>query len=134
MVSDVAVQGLSHSPDATDFPGASKEKESLMKTLVRIMVAVAVASALVLSAGAADGAKTPKGKGPVVVPGENSVMTCPKCKDDYAVKITKPPKGTAPEKAIIATHLCEKCSTKLVVKGEGKAKTDVAVHTCNGCK
>jgi hypothetical protein len=119
--------------DATN-DGRIEEKERLMKTLVRIVVAVAVASALVLSAGAADGAKTPKGKGPVVVPGENAVMTCPKCKDDYAVKITKPPKGTEPEKAIIATHLCEKCSTKLVVKGEGKAKADVAVHTCSGCK
>ena len=105
-----------------------------MKTLVRIVVAVGAASALVLGAGAADGAKTPKGKGPVVAAGENAVMTCPKCKNDYAVKVTRPHKGTEPEKAVIATHLCEKCSTKLVVKGEGKAKTDVAVHTCNGCK
>ena len=105
-----------------------------MKTLVRILVAVTVASALVLSASAADGAKTPKGKGPVVVPGENVVMTCPKCKDDYVVKVTVPPKGTATEKAIIANHLCEKCSTKLVTKGGGKAKTEVAEHTCKGCK
>lgn len=98
------------------------------------MIAVAVASALVLGASAADGTKTGKGKGPAVVLGENTLMTCPKCKNDYLVKVTKPAKGTEPEKAIIATHLCEKCGTKLVVKGEGKAKTDVAVHTCNGCK
>jgi hypothetical protein len=105
-----------------------------MKTVVRMLVAVAVASALVLSAGAADGAKTPKGKGPVVVAGENAVMTCPKCKDDYLVKVTVPSKGSAPEKAIIANHLCEKCSTKLMTKGAGKAKTEVAEHTCKGCK
>lgn len=105
-----------------------------MNTLIRFMAVVAVAAAFAFNVNAADDPKTPKGKGPVVVPGDNVVMTCPKCKNDYAVKVTKPPKGTEPEKAIIATHLCEKCSTKLVVKGEGKAKTDVAVHTCKGCK
>ena len=112
---------------------ASKRKKS-MKTLIRLVAVVTIAAAFVLNVSAADGAKTPKGKGPVVVPGENAVMTCPKCKNDYAVKVTRPPKGTETEKAIIASHLCEKCSTKLVVKGEGKAKTDVAVHTCAGCK
>jgi hypothetical protein len=105
-----------------------------MKTLTRIVAVVAIAAAFALNVSADNGAKTPKGKGPVVVPGENVVMSCPKCKDDYAVKVTRPPKGTESEKAIIATHLCEKCSTKLVVKGEGKAKTDVAVHTCGACK
>jgi hypothetical protein len=114
--------------------GASKEKEESMKTLVRIVAVVAIAAAFAFSVNADDGTKTPKGKGPVVVPGENAVMTCPKCKNDYAVKVTKPSKGTEPEKAIIATHLCEKCGTKLVTKGDGKAKTEVAVHTCSGCK
>jgi hypothetical protein len=113
---------------------ASKEKEQSMKTLVRIVAVVAIAAAFAFNVNADDGAKTPKGKGAVVVPGENAVMTCPKCKNDYTVKVTRPSKGTETEKAIIATHLCEKCSTKLVVKGEGKAKTDVAVHTCSGCK
>ena len=105
-----------------------------MKTIVQIVIAAAVASALALSAGAADGAKIGKGKGPVVVPGENVVMTCPKCKDDHSVKVTVPSKGSAPEKAIIANHLCEKCSTKLLTKGGGKAKTEVAEHTCKCCK
>src|SRR5215204_1793474 len=105
-----------------------------MKTLVRIVAVVAIAAAFAFNAGAADGAKTPKGKGPAVVAGENAVMTCPKCKNDYAVKVTRPPKGTETEKAIIATHLCEKCGTKLVTKGDGKAKTEVALHTCSGCK
>ena len=56
-----------------------------MKTLVRIVIVATVAAAFVFSVNAAD-PKAPKGKGPVVVPGENFLMTCPKCKDDHAVK------------------------------------------------
>jgi hypothetical protein len=107
---------------------------NIMKRIVRIVAVVAIAAGLVFTVGAADGAKTPKGKGPNVIAGENAAMTCPKCKTDYSVKVTRPPKGTEQEKAIIATHLCEKCSTKLVTKGDGKAKTEVAEHTCKGCK
>ena len=103
-----------------------------MKTLVRLVVVAAMTAAFVFSVNAAD-PKAPKGKGPVVVPGENMLMTCPKCKDDYVVKLTKPPKGTEPEKAIVGKHLCEKCNTKLVTKGAGKAKTEVAEHSCKGC-
>jgi hypothetical protein len=113
---------------------ASKQKEENMKTLTRIVAVVAIAAAFAFSVNADDGAKTPKGKGPAVVAGENAVMTCPKCKNDYSVKVTRPSKGTESEKAIVATHLCEKCSTKLVTKGGGKAKTEVALHTCGGCK
>ena len=99
-----------------------------------MVTALAVAAAFVFSVGAADdGAKVGKGKGPVVVPGENILMTCSHCKDDYVVKLTKPAKGTQPEKAVVGTHLCEKCSTKLTTKGAGKAKTEVAEHTCKNC-
>ena len=105
-----------------------------MKTFIRAVTALAVAAAFVFSVSAADdGAKAGKGKGPVVVPGENVLMTCSHCKDDYVVKLTKPSKGTAPEKAVVGTHLCEKCSTKLTTKGAGKAKTEVAEHTCKNC-
>jgi len=105
-----------------------------MKAIVRIMAVVAFAAGIAIAVAADGGAKTPKGKGPTVVAGENAVMTCPQCKTDFVVKTTRPPKGTEPEKAIIANHLCEKCSTKLVTKGGGKAKTEVAEHTCKGCK
>jgi hypothetical protein len=103
-----------------------------MKAFVRMFVAVAVAVAFASSVNAAD-EKVGKGSGPKVVPGENVLMTCPHCKDDYVVKLTKPPKGTQPEKAVVGTHLCGKCSTKLTTKGAGKAKTEVAEHTCKGC-
>lgn len=105
-----------------------------MKTIVRIAAVAAFAVAFVFAVSAADEPKAPKGKGPKVAAGENAVMTCPHCKTDFTVKTTKPPKGTESEKAIIANHLCEKCSTKLVTKGGGKAKTEVAEHTCKGCK
>jgi len=112
----------------------ASRKEHNMKAIVRIMAVVAFAAGIAIAVAADDGAKTPKGKGPTVVAGENAVMTCPHCKTDFVVKTTRPPKGTEPEKAIIANHLCEKCSTKLVTKGGGKAKTEVAEHTCKGCK
>ena len=105
-----------------------------MKRIVRIVVVVAFVAGLAFAVSAADEPKAPKGKGSTVVAGENAVMTCPHCKTDFSVKTTKPPKGTESEKAIIANHLCEKCSTKLVTKGGGKAKTEVAEHTCKGCK
>ena len=106
-----------------------------MKIFVRIVAVVAIAAACVFSISAADdGAKTPKGKGPVVVAGENVLMTCSHCKTDYTVKLTKPTKGTAPEKAIVGTHLCEKCGTKLETRGGGKSKELVTEHTCKGCK
>ncbi len=104
-----------------------------MKTFLRMVVVVAVAAAFVLGGNAAD-EKVGKGPGPRIVAGENVLMTCPHCKDDYVVKLTKAPKGTEPEKTVVGTHLCGKCSTKLTTKGAGKAKTEVAEHTCKGCK
>jgi hypothetical protein len=112
--------------------GRSKERKN-MKAFVGVLTVFAVAVAFALNASAAD-VKTGKGKGPVIVPGENILMTCPHCKDDYVVKLTKPAKGTEAEKAVVAKHLCEKCSTTLVTKGAGKAKTEVTEHSCKGCK
>lgn len=94
--------------------------------------AFAVAAAFVLSVSA-DDVKVGKGPGIVAVPGESVLMTCPHCKTDYVVKLTKSPKGTEPEKAVLGTHLCGMCSTKLTTKGAGKAKTEVAEHTCKNC-
>jgi hypothetical protein len=106
-----------------------------MKTMIRIGTVIAVAVAFVVSASAADdGAKSPKGKSPAVVAGENSVMRCPQCKNDYSVKTTRAPKGSQDEKTVIAKHLCANCKTTLVTVGGGKAKSDLAVHKCDGCK
>ena len=97
-----------------------------------MVTVLAVAAAFVFSVNA-DDVKTGKGKPIVAVPGESVLMNCPHCKDDYVVKLTKSPKGTEAEKAVVGTHLCGKCSTKLVTKGAGKAKTEVTEHTCKNC-
>ena len=104
-----------------------------MKKMIGILMAVAVAAAFVCATSAAD-EKVGKGKGPAVVKGENVLMTCPHCKDDYVVKLTKPAKGTENEKAVVGTHMCGTCSTKLTTKGAGKAKTEVREHTCKNCE
>jgi hypothetical protein len=104
-----------------------------MKNMIRILMAVAVAVVFVSASRAADD-KVGKGKAPPVVPGETGLMTCPHCKDDYVVKMTKTSKGTEPEKAVLGTHMCQMCSTKLTTKGAGKAKTEVAEHTCKNCE
>jgi len=103
-----------------------------MQTMTRFAAVGFLAAAFLFNVSAAD-PKSGHGPGVKVVPGENVVMTCAKCKDDYAVKVTKPPKGTATEKTIVATHKCEKCGTKLVIKGDGKSKELVTEHTCKGC-
>ncbi len=103
-----------------------------MKKFIRVWLAVAVSAAFVCATSAADG-KVGKGKGPAVVPGENVAMTCSHCKDDYVVKLTQPPKGSAKEKVVVGKHLCEKCSTRLTTKGVGKSKTEVVEHTCKNC-
>lgn len=105
-----------------------------MKKVLQILMAIGVAIALVGAASAAEDGKVGKGKGPVIVQGENAVMRCPKCKTDYAVKMVKNPKGTQPEKVLVGKHLCEKCGTKLTTKGAGKGSTTVPEHTCKDCK
>ena len=97
-----------------------------------MVTALAVAAAFVLSVSA-DDVKVGKGKALVAVPGESVLMTCSHCKTDYVVQLTKAPKGTEAQKAVIGTHLCQMCSTKLTTKGAGKAKTEVAEHTCKNC-
>lgn len=104
-----------------------------MKSILRWLTAAAVATAFVCASSAADDVKVGKGKGPAVVPGESVLMTCPKCKDDYVVKVIKPAKGSQPEKVVVGKHLCEKCGTKLTTRGAGKAKTEVHEHTCKDC-
>ncbi len=123
----------SYSRRGCGLTGGIGKNSKLMKNMIRILMAVVVAAAFVCTSNAAD-EKVGKGKGPAIVKGENVLMTCPHCKDDYVVKLTQPPKGTEPQKAYVGTHQCGKCSTKLTTKGAGKAKTEVTEHTCKGCE
>jgi len=130
MASGFSTQGVSYSQMRP--MAAASNRKTIMKTIVRIVTAVAVAAAFVFSVSAAD-VKVGKGPGVKAVPGESVLMTCPHCKTDYVVKLTKTSKGTEPVKAVIGTHLCSECSTKLTTKGAGKAKTEVAEHACKNC-
>jgi len=66
-------------------------------------------------------------------------MACPKCQNvvkqvaDYSAKGGQIlMAGGWPMKSVVQ-HLCEGCSTTFTVVGHGKAKKDVAQHSCTSC-
>lgn len=66
-------------------------------------------------------------------------MSCPKCQDVVKQVPDRSAKGGQilmaggrPTKPVVQ-HLCEGCSTTLSVVGHGKAKQQVAEHTCTSC-
>ena len=66
-------------------------------------------------------------------------MSCPKCQDvvkqvpDWSAKGGQIlMAGGRPTKSVVQ-HLCEGCSTTLTTVGHGKAKQDIAQHTCTAC-
>src|SRR5258708_7687838 len=58
-----------------------------------------------------------------------TAMACPKCKD-VAVEKVNVEKGHIRTVTAVVNHLCPGCSTTIGVKGVGKAKVDVATHSC----
>lgn len=66
-------------------------------------------------------------------------MSCDKCKDVVVERRLTNVKGAtllmsgSPPTEKVAQHQCEGCSTTLEVVGHGKAKTQVAKHTCTSC-
>jgi hypothetical protein len=66
--------------------------------------------------------------------GDTILMTCPKCKDTYAVVVTKSMKGMQPDQInTVLKHLCPTCSTTIKTEGVGKNAVNKLVHTCNSC-
>ena len=66
--------------------------------------------------------------------GDTILMSCPKCKDNYAAVTTKSLKGMqAEEVKSVVTHLCPTCSTTIKTDGMGKNAVNKLVHTCNSC-
>ena len=63
----------------------------------------------------------------------NKSMNCAKCTSDFYTAEVRAPKGSRPETVIIEKHRCEGCATRIETRGFGKAKNDVAVHTCSTC-
>lgn len=62
-----------------------------------------------------------------------AAMSCGGCKSAF-VRVTAPAfKGTSPTAALVERHGCGSCGTQWMTTGHGKAKADVAAHTCSGC-
>jgi len=59
-----------------------------------------------------------------------AIHRCPMCTDTLATVIDKSTKGPRHEIKTVARHNCAFCETKIVTKGDGKAKYDTVVHTC----
>ncbi len=78
---------------------------------------------------------------PALVPEKSDFkpMSCQKCRDVVFNRPVTVFKGGAsllaggPPTERVVQHQCEGCATTLEVVGHGKAKTQVAKHTCTSC-
>ena|ERR1051326_2792669 len=57
---------------------------------------------------------------------------CPSCTDTLVSVVDKGTKGPNHAVSKVVRHNCSSCDTKIVTEGTGKAKHDVAIHSCNG--
>jgi len=67
-------------------------------------------------------------------PVATSAMACSKCANVRTVKLPPQAKGAeimTGTKQVTYSHGCGSCDTMLTVAGEGKAKHQVATHTCS---
>lgn len=67
-------------------------------------------------------------------PAATPALACSKCVDVLSGKLTPQAKGAETmtgTKQVTYAHGCGSCDTKLTVAGEGKAKHQVATHTCS---
>lgn len=107
-----------------------------MKTTITLaivaLLAATAARAEVITKGGASGLM----KAPALVRTETPApaMRCAACTSEYVTVRLPTFKGTVPETAIVERHACKTCGTKWVTTGHGKAKVEVAQHTCGACK
>ena len=66
-------------------------------------------------------------------PGDQVVMSCPKCKTVTVTRITKENKPGQIRAVPASEHLCPGCDNKATVVGHGKTKKDVVTHVCSNC-
>jgi len=57
-------------------------------------------------------------------------MACPTCKASATRKVDKTVRGANKPSVLVTKHLCASCDTAIITTGVGKAKTDVARHSC----
>jgi len=102
-----------------------------MKTILTLTVVGLIslaASAEVATKGGASGLmKAP----PTKTGAQVTEMKCALCKSEFVNVKVLSFKGS-PSSVLVERHGCVLCSNEWVTTGHGKAKTEVAVHTC--CK
>lgn len=106
-----------------------------MKTIITLaivaLLSATAARADVITKGGASGLM----KAPTVKAGTPAAaMKCALCKSEFITVKVPASKGSVPATSLIERHACASCGTKWVTTGHGKAKAEVAVHTCGGCK
>jgi hypothetical protein len=116
-----------------------KWKENDMKAIKSKSVLIAALCGLAVSFGTA--AYAEKGAERLLnkpsPPAAKSVSTpsahsCRTCADTLVTSTDKGTKGPNHLVSKVARHDCTTCTTKIATEGIGKAKRDVAIHSCNG--
>src|SRR5215467_4542842 len=112
-----------------------------MKTINRKSLFISGLCAMALSFGTAayaeKGAETlvrlTKGSPPAKVEAAAPMAhKCAACTDSLVTVVDKGTKGPNHVVTKVFRHNCPACDTRRVTEGVGKAKHDVAMHTCNG--
>jgi hypothetical protein len=122
-----------------ELDSSEQEREQIMKTLITLVIAAIVsataANAEVITKGGYSGLhKAPAPNSVAAAAKPMAPMACGNCKSEFVTATAPAFKGTTPSTSTVERHACASCGNKWITSGHGKAKVDVAVHTCGGCK
>ena len=105
-----------------------------MKTIITLAIVALFAATAARAEVITKGGASALMKAPAVKTGAPiAAMKCALCKSEFVTVKAPAFKGTAPAAATLERHACASCGNKWVTIGHGKAKVEVAVHTCGGC-
>ena len=119
-----------------------KEKDLNLQTIITLaivaLLSATAAGAEVITKGGASGLMNP-GRNQAEAPSIRTeapvaaAMKCALCKSEFVIVKVPTFKGSTPETTLVERHACASCGNKWVTSGHGKAKVEVAKHTCGGC-
>jgi hypothetical protein len=124
--------GVSSSARRNGFATTKKEldmKTIVTLTIVALFAATAARAEVITKGGASALLKAPVVKTEAAPP----AMKCAMCKSEFVTIKASSFKGTTPTSVLVERHACTSCGNKWVTSGHGKAKVELAVHTCGGC-
>jgi len=105
-----------------------------MKTIITLAIAALLSATAARAEVITKGGASALMKAPAVNAGAPiAAMKCALCKSEFVTVNTPAFKGTAPAAATLERHPCASCGNKWITTGHGKAKVEVAKHTCGGC-